>query len=190
MTSVFISGSRSIKNLAPEVLGRLDNLISSNLNVIVGDSKGVDTSIQEYFDKNNFKKITVYFVGDGPRNNIAYSATKYVKTNALAGSRSFYTAKDLTMASDADYGLMIWDAKSPGTLSNVIELLRNKKKSVVYVNKERLFKTVKSTSDLEDLLEFMSDHAKMKANEKISLSSLIASLKNEQTDLFNTKRAG
>ena len=27
------------------------------------------------------------------------------------------------MAKDADYGLMIWDAKSAGTLSNLIELL-------------------------------------------------------------------
>ena len=190
MTKVFISGSRSIKNLAPEVLLRLNNLISSNLNVIVGDSKGVDSSIQEYFHEKTYKNITVYFVGDGPRNNIGCSTTKYIKTNAVTGTRSFYTAKDLTMANDADYGLMIWDAKSAGTLSNVIELLKNEKKSVVYINKERLFKTVKSTSDLEDLVEFMSDHARMKANEKISLSALIDTLKNEQINMFDTKRAG
>jgi len=169
---------------------RLENLISSNLNVIVGDSKGVDSSIQEYFHQNAFKNITVYFVGDGPRNNIGYSPTKYVKTNAMPGSRSFYTAKDLNMANDADYGLMIWDTKSAGTLSNVIELLRNKKKSVVYINKEHLFKTVKTTSDLEELIGFMSNHARMKANEKISLSGLVNLLKNEQMNMFETKRVG
>jgi len=43
------------------------------------------------------------------------------------------------MADVADYGLMIWDAKSTGTLSNVIELLKRKKKAVVFVNKEKTF---------------------------------------------------
>ena len=46
------------------------------------------------------------------------------------------------MAEAADYGLMIWDAKSTGTLSNVIELLSRKKKSLVFVNKEKEFKVV------------------------------------------------
>ena len=184
MTSVFISGSRSIKNLSPQFVDRLSNIISSNLNVIVGDAKGVDSSIQQYFHDNNYTNITVYFVGDGPRNNIGYWSTNFVKSNAAIGSRAFYTAKDIEMADDADYGLMVWDTKSAGTLSNVIELLRNKKKSLVYVNKARIFKTIKTIEDLEKLVEFMSDHARMKANEKISLSTIINSMKNEQFSMF------
>ncbi len=38
------------------------------------------------------------------------------------------------MARNSDYGLMIWDCKSTGTLSNVIELLRDRKKTVVFAN--------------------------------------------------------
>ena len=55
-----------------------------------------------------------------------------VYSKAKVGSRAYFTAKDLEMARTSDYGLMIWDCKSTGTLSNVIELLREKKKSVVF----------------------------------------------------------
>ncbi len=89
------------------------------------------------------------------------------------------------MAQVADFGLMIWDTKSTGTLSNVIELLARKKKSVVFVNKEKTFKTVGNVEQLEALVGCMSDHAKRKADEKIKLFDRITSLKHEQPDLFN-----
>ncbi|MEG0118157.1 MAG: hypothetical protein RR748_08655 [Pseudomonas sp.] len=87
------------------------------------------------------------------------------------------------MAEAADYGLMIWDAKSTGTLSNVIELLSRKKKSLVFVNKEKEFKVVADVNQLEELITFMSDHAKQKANEKIKLFDRISSLKHDQAEL-------
>ena len=79
---------------------------------------------------------------------------------------------------------MIWDTKSTGTLSNVIELLLNKKKSVVFVNKEKSFKNIGAVDQLEDLLGLMSDHAKNKAEEKIRLSEKVSMLKNEQLNMF------
>ena len=87
------------------------------------------------------------------------------------------------MAEAADYGLMIWDAKSTGTLSNVIELLSRKKKSLVFVNKEKEFKVVGDVNQLEELITFMSDHAQQKANEKIKLFDRISSLKHDQAEL-------
>lgn len=87
------------------------------------------------------------------------------------------------MAEAADYGLMIWDAKSTGTLSNVIELLSRKKKSLVFVNKEKEFKVVADVNQLEELITFMSDHAKQKANEKIKLFDRISLLKHDQAEL-------
>ncbi|VVQ26862.1 hypothetical protein PS943_00084 [Pseudomonas fluorescens] len=88
------------------------------------------------------------------------------------------------MAEAADYGLMIWDAKSTGTLSNVIELLSRKKKSLVFVNKEKAFKVVGSVSQLEELVAFMSDCAKRKADEKIKLFDRISLLKHDQAELL------
>ena len=48
MTKVFISGSMKIKKLDSNVMERLDNIINSNYEVIVGDANGVDSSIQNY----------------------------------------------------------------------------------------------------------------------------------------------
>ena len=70
------------------------------------------------------------------------------------------------------------------TLSNVIELLKRKKKSVVFVNKEKAFKNVGDVMQLEGLVECMSEHARVKADEKIRLFDQIESLKHEQTQMF------
>jgi hypothetical protein len=62
--------------------------------------------------------------------------------------------------------------------------LERKKKSVVFVNKEKTFKTVGTVEQLEALVGCMSDHAKRKADEKIKLFDRITSLKYEQSELF------
>ena len=107
-----------------------------------------------------------------------------VETSHSEGSRAFFTAKDIRMADVADIGLMIWDTKSTGTLSNVIELLARKKKSVVFVNKAKVFKNVSTVEQLEELLLYMSEHAKQKADEKIRLFNRIDALKHEQIQMF------
>ena len=79
---------------------------------------------------------------------------------------------------------MVWDTKSTGTLNNVIELLVRKKKSAVFVNKVREFKDITTVEQLEELLSYMSEHAKQKADEKIKLFDRINSLKHEQMQMF------
>ena len=74
--------------------------------------------------------------------------------------------------------------KSTGTLSNVIELLSRKKKSLVFVNKEKQFKVVGDVSQLEELIAVMSDHARQQANEKIRLCDRISLLKHDQAELL------
>ena len=87
------------------------------------------------------------------------------------------------MARDSDFGLMVWDCKSTGTLSNVIELLREKKKSAVFVNKNKDFVTISDKGGLERLVAFMSVHARAKAEEKIGLTAKIANIAHEQLSL-------
>ena len=172
----------NIKHLDPKVKGRIDNIVASEFDVVVGDADGADTSIQTYLFSLGYSKTTVYCSGSLPRNNVGNWPVRIAETKHSEGSRAFFTAKDLAMAEIADYGLMIWDTKSTGTLSNVIELLARKKKSVVFVNKEKAFKTVGTVEQLEELVGCMADHAKRKANEKIRLSDRIIVLK--QSDLF------
>ncbi|KPZ58835.1 hypothetical protein AN391_01517 [Pseudoalteromonas sp. P1-13-1a] len=184
MHKVFVSGSMRIKNINPEVLKRIDNIINSKYQVLVGDADGVDSSIQSYLLQNKVSSVSVYCAGSQPRNNLGHWSTKNVQTNHSPGTRAFFTAKDLVMAEDCDYGLMIWDAKSTGTLSNTLELLKRKKSSLVFVNKEKLFVKVKEVEDLKLLVSHMSESALVKADKKIGLLSLIEAYKNEQSSLF------
>lgn len=183
MTTVFIAGSISISRLHEKVADRINKIVSSDFNVVVGDADGADTSIQECLQRYQAGKVTVYCTGDSPRNNVAEWPIHRVVSKAKAGTRAYFTAKDLEMARDSDYGLMVWDCKSTGTLSNVIELLREKKKSVVFVNKNKDFVTISDKGDLERLVAFMSDHSRAKAEEKIGLAAKIASIAHEQFSL-------
>ena len=184
MTKVFISGSMSIKNLDQNVRKRIDNIIHSGFGVILGDADGVDSSIQEYLLSKKVEDVTVYCSGPQPRNNLGRWKIVSVKSTSPEGTRGFFTAKDIRLASDANYGLMVWDAKSTGTLSNVIELLSQKKKSLVYINKQKLFLNVSFIDDLEKLVTFMSPAALEKAEGKIGLKQKIQSLKFQQSSLF------
>ena len=183
MTTVFIAGSISISRLHEKVADRINKIVSSDFNVVVGDADGADTSIQECLQRYQARKVTVYCTGDSPRNNVAEWPVHRVVSKAKAGTRAYFTAKDLEMARHSDYGLMVWDCKSTGTLSNVIELLREKKKSVVFVNKNKDFVTVSDQNGLEHLVAFMSDHARAKAEEKIGLTAKIANIAHEQLSL-------
>lgn len=184
MTTVFIAGSMDIKHLDRKVTERLDNIINSNFSIIVGDADGVDTSIQTYLFEKSAVDVVVYCSGPQPRNNVGGWQIHSVSSKLPVGSRAFFTAKDLKMTEIADYGLMIWDAKSTGTLSNVIELLMRNKTSVVFVNKHKEFRTVTNVANLEDLFLCMSENSRRRAEEKIHVFEKIKALKNEQLQMF------
>jgi hypothetical protein len=183
MTTVFIAGSMTIKRLNRLFTERLSNIVTSNFDVVVGDADGADTSIQKALLERNADAVTVYCSGLKPRNNVGNWRVQNVVPDAEPGTRLFFTAKDLEMAKVADYGLMMWDAKSTGTLSNVLELLQGNKKCVVFVNKEKAFLTVSDVNGLNSLISVMSDAAKMKAEDKIGLSARVQKIARKQYDL-------
>jgi uncharacterized protein YjbJ (UPF0337 family) len=184
VTTIFAAGSISIKKLDGRVKERIDKVIDSGFDVVVGDADGADSAIQSHLFKAGAKNTTVFCTGEKPRNNIGDWPTCAVTSHHASGTRAFFTAKDLRMAECADFGLMIWDAKSTGTLSNVVELLMRNKKSVVYVNKDKVFRNVGTVQELETLVSCMSVHAKRRADEKMRLSERIVSLKHLQTQMF------
>jgi len=132
---IFISGSISIKQLPPLALEKINSIIEKNYRIIIGDAKGVDFLVQEYLLKNKYNDVTVYFTGDKIRNNAGDWETNQiiVDTEKIKG-RQLYTVKDKAMANDADYGLMIWDGKSKGTLGNINEMKRLNKQFYVILN--------------------------------------------------------
>lgn len=184
MTHVFISGSMRIKHLDAKVLARIDNILDKEFTIIVGDSDGVDSSVQQYLSDYGAEHVLVYCSDVTPRNNIGHWKTRRVETSEKPGTRAFYTAKDLAMAEDCDYGLMVWDSKSTGTLKNAMELLKRGKKSVVYIHKLKEFITISDVPSLESLLRNMTPAAFEKADIKLKISRQIESMNHRQQELF------
>jgi hypothetical protein len=180
--TVFIAGSIAISKLQPPVSDRIDSIIDKGMDIVVGDADGVDSAIQAKFADMRYDRVTVYCSGSAPRNNLGGWPVHAVFPDAAPGTRAFFTAKDVEMAGAADYGLMIWDAKSPGTLSNVIELIAAGKKAVVFVNRDKEFATVSDVSGLRLLADRMSASARIKAEDKIKLNKRMTALAAQQQD--------
>ena len=95
------------------------------------------------------------------------------------------------MAEAADYGLMMWDATSTGTLGNVIELPGRKKKSAVFVNKSKEFMTVGDVAPMSSIGRpwwraylNLPGRRKMRAHEKWNLHKRIEALSHGQMPMF------
>lgn len=116
---VFISGSIGVKRIPKDAIDKIDNIIRKNFTIIVGDAKGVDSIVQEYLQEKNYKNVIIYYAGNRIRNNIGGWSTKQVGKDSRKQGRELYTLKDIEMSNDADYGLMIWDGYSKGTLNNI-----------------------------------------------------------------------
>ncbi len=177
MKKIFISGSMKIKRIDKKVKERIDNIINSNFPILLGDADGVDTSVQELVKSKGYKNVIIYCSGDHVRNNIGGWDVRKIKTDYEKNSRLFFTAKDIQMAKECDYGLMVWDSKSTGTLNNIYELLSRGKKSLVFVNKMKEFIKITNLDEFEKLTSFMSSSAFEKADRKIQLRKKIQGLK-------------
>lgn len=132
MNTIFIGGSRHISRLPSEVKKRIENVVSSGHRVIVGDANGADKAVQKYLLDSQYEKVTVFCSGATPRNNLGSWGVRCVDAPRNAKGVHFYTVKDREMAREADFGLMIWDGKSPGTILNVLRLVQSGKISVLY----------------------------------------------------------
>lgn len=152
MTKVFIGGSRRVARLDKDVESRIDNIINNGFTILVGDANGIDRAVQAYLSARGYQKVVVFCSGDNSRNNLGNWATKHVETTRDKKDFAFYALKDLEMAKEADYGFMIWDGKSKGTLNNILNLLKQKKKVLVYYTPKHDFYTLKTYGDLEILL--------------------------------------
>ena len=130
--NVFISGSIGINRLPKSATDKIDNIINQKMTVCIGDAKGADLLVQKYLFEKQYENVIVYFAGSEIRNNVGNWQVKHIETNIIKKCRELYTVKDEVMAKDADYGLMIWDGQSKGTLNNIHNMkLANKRFFVI-----------------------------------------------------------
>ncbi len=173
MTKVFIGGSRKLSRLNIKVTKILDRLVKKGLTVLVGDANGADKAVQNYLMKMKYNNVIIYCMQNGCRNNLGKWHVRYIETSSKDTSFRFYSIKDLKMVEDADYGLMLWDSKSKGTLNNIINLLREHKQVVVYFSPTKTLCKIDSYNDLAKLLEKCDQQSLDKFEKDLNISKLI-----------------
>ena len=151
MTTIFIAGSRNIKMLNNDIKSTIDNIISQNFNIVIGDANGADKAVQKYLKELDYQNITIYYSGLKCRNNLGLWKVNSVFVDTCLVGRDFYTQKDIKMATVADFGFMIWDNNSKGTLNNILELTKQQKKVKVYSCPKRTFFKIKSPEHAKKL---------------------------------------
>lgn len=148
-TKVFIGGSRRLSRLNQDVKRRIDNIIDKGFMVIVGDANGVDKAVQRYLSSRHYSNVVVFCIAGGCRNNIGDWPTRTIAVSDRARRDfAYYSTKDRAMAEEADYGLMLWDGRSRGTLTNIVHLVREGKPVVVYIAPDRSFYTLRQSDHL------------------------------------------
>lgn len=171
MKTVFLSGSRKLNRLNDEIRNRLKNIINQHLVVLVGDANGADKALQKYLSEIHYQNVMVFCSGRSCRNNLGNWNVKYISVDPKLKGREFYTEKDKKMAAEADYGLVLWDGKSPGSFNNVIELLKEHKKSLVYFSPDKDFYPISSLEDAQKLLAKCDHDSQKTISKKIKLNS-------------------
>jgi hypothetical protein len=152
MIKVFVGGSIGITKLPISVAARIDNIIKNNFTILIGDAYGIDRCAQRYLAGRHYENVLVFHAGDFCRNNIGNWNTKAILPNANERGFAFYTLKDLRMAREADYGFMVWNGTSKGTLNNIRNLLLNGKKVLVFLCSDQSFHTVRNAEDISAIL--------------------------------------
>lgn len=154
---VFIAGPRAISRLNSEVLKRIDNIINNSFTILIGDANGVDKTVQNYCAEKKYSNVKIFASNGKARNNIGqWEVIKIDIDNRIKGF-DFYAAKDLAMAKEADYGFMIWNGKSKGTLNNIINLTLLDKKVLVCYTPDKEFHVLKSIDAVKALISKNDD---------------------------------
>ena len=171
MMKVFVGGSRRITSLSSEVSRRLDRILAKNLPIVIGDAQGADKSVQQYLYSKGYRDVEVFCAGGRCRNNMGNWPTRQVAVNSSKRDFDFYATKDLRMSEEASFGLMIWDGKSTGTLMNVLRLIKQNKKVVIFEAPKHRFLELKRESEWKDFFSGCSDEVRRRI-EKLSASDL------------------
>lgn len=150
---VFIAGARSIALLDNAVVEKLRTISQKQYDILIGDCNGVDSAVQRYYTGLGYRRVTVFASNGKARNNIGGWSVKNVAVKDDLKGFDFYKQKDIVMAEDADYGFMIWDGQSRGTLNNIINLLQRNKKVLVYFANENKMRWIADMSELKSIID-------------------------------------
>ena len=173
MTKVFIAGSRHLWQLNEMVRNRILNVINKKYQVFVGDANGIDKAVQKFLKNIHYENVRVFCSGNRCRNNVGNWETVNINVPDNIKGLKFYMAKDIEMAKEANFGFMIWDGKSAGTLNNIIQLLKQNKKTLIYFSPEKTFINIVKFEDVKNLINKCEKEDFLKIDKKIKVSETL-----------------
>ena len=150
--NIFIAGARSVTCLDSAVREKMYSIYQKGYHVLVGDCYGVDSAVQKFYSDLGYGNVAVYASNGKARNNIGRWRVTSVPVPEMAHGFSFYRQKDIAMANDADYGLMVWDCQSKGTLNNIVSLVLQDKPVAVYLTNLQKMVVLKNIEDVNTLM--------------------------------------
>lgn len=150
--SIFIAGPRAIRKLDPKVIKKLNDIKEGNNKVHVGDANGVDKLIQSFYSGNEYNNVEVFASEGKARNNLGDWTINNVKVDSKLKGFKYYTQKDKAMAKESDYGFMIWNGESRGTLNNMINLRIEGKEILLYFTPTKEFYYIDKNRKLLDIV--------------------------------------
>lgn len=149
--NVFIGGSRAVSKLNAVIRARLDDFIKRGCTILIGDANGADKAVQQYFAESHYPNVVVFCMEEC-RNNIGNWPTRSIEPPSERRDFTYYAAKDIVMSKEAQCGVMLWDAKSKGTLQNMLNLIGAGKRTLVYFAPTKEFHVLATEQDLQALL--------------------------------------
>ena len=180
MKKIFIGGSRNISRLNEQIKERLLNIINNNYFVLIGDANGADRVVQQFLNDIKYENVLVHCSGVTCRNNVGNWETEKVEVSSKLNGIKYYMAKDKKMAEEAEYGFMLWDGKSAGTLNNILNLLKENKKTLVYYSPLKQFFIISSLEDINSLISKCDQSFIDKIKKKINLNKSILEISGRQ----------
>jgi hypothetical protein len=170
---VFIGGSRRLSRLNRKVTQTLDRLVERDLTIIIGDANGADKAVQSYLANKKYRNVIVFCMQNQCRNNLGDWQSRRIETGLRNNGFEFYAVKDLAMAKETDYGFMLWDSKSKGTLNNIVTLLRESKPVIIYFSPTKTLHKLTNLGELSKILEKCDKESIRKFEKALGLSNLI-----------------
>lgn len=159
----YISGTwlgrtvKSVDDIPGPVKEKLDDQMAFGTTFIVGDNAGIDSLLQEYLYKSNYKDVIVYSPGRifTTIPNFGGWLVKICPVHSTKTIHCIRLEKDFMMTQDADYGILVWDEehhvhfKDDVPFVNMVSLIAQKKFCHVYLIKTAEWVRIHSISDLE-----------------------------------------
>ena len=139
---------------------------------MVGDANGADKAVQQHLNQMGYKEVIIYCTEGICRNNIGNWPVRAIPAaDPRRRDFEYFRTKDRAMVEEADYGLMLWDGKSRGTLMNAVGLVHRGKSLVVYVATTKSFLTLRQAPDLLDMITRFRPQSRTEVDRELEASN-------------------